>query len=55
MLQKLAAKEDPPQHTVISEITGPSFEPQRPPRVTTTWKKFGFPPKTFHPLLMPHG
>ncbi|KAI5412656.1 hypothetical protein KIW84_057342 [Lathyrus oleraceus] len=43
-MHALTNREDPPQRTVISKTTGPSLEPQPPPRVNTTWPEFGLPP-----------
>lgn len=44
MLQKLDTKENPHMCTMISKITGPSFELQHPPRLNTKWLEFGFLP-----------
>lgn len=51
MLHTLATKKDAPQSTMISKITGPSFEPQHPLRVNTMWLEFGLTPNYTTPFI----
>lgn len=51
MLHALDTKENPHMRTMISEITGPSFELQHPPRINTTRPEFGFPPNYSPPFV----
>lgn len=43
MLQALTARLEAPQVTVISEISGPSFEPQPVRSVPFTWPPYRLP------------
>lgn len=44
MLRALTTKLETPQVTVISKISGPSFEPKPSRIMSTTWSLFGIPP-----------
>lgn len=50
MFQFLKAKMDPPQVTVISEIFGPTFEPQPTRIVSSMWPPYGLPPNYSPPF-----
>lgn len=43
MLQALIARLEVPQVTVISEVSGPSFEPQPTKTLPSTWILYGIP------------
>lgn len=49
MLQEMAAKENQPQRTMISQISGFILEPQTLQRVDTLWPEYGLPPKYSSP------